>query len=573
MNRIAQHHLTSSLLGLLFVCSMIGLFTQSSTAAEQKIANYSRFETLLQSSTAYADPVREAVLSVEFTSPSGKKLKVPGFWDGGRTWRVRFAPTEVGQWRFVSTCSDAKNTGLHNSKGSFTSTTPSGNTALAKHGPLTISRSDRNMIHADGTRFFWMSDVAWAGPLRSSNEEWDKYLQTRQSQKFTAVQWVATQCQAMPDGDRKQQTAYTGLDKIKIQPAFFQRLDKKVEAMNRMGLVSVPVLLWADENGANAKLNPGVSLPESEAILLARYMVARWGGNTTAWILAAQGDYSGEKADKWKRIGRAVFGDIDHAPVTILPASQKWAWEAFIEEEWLDFVGYQTGSSDTDIAIRWNASGPQTEYWARLPHRPFINLGAASEGYPAFPSLTPVSADAIRRAAYWSVLGSPAAGVSYGTAGVWAWSDGTKAPIGHEQAGKPEPWSKAVDLPGGQQMKHLVEFFSSIDWQQLRPAPFVVVNNPGEQLPAMYIAGARSDDKSVMVVYVPKDRTVEIQLEEMPPSPSVSWVNPRTGERSPGVAVVSATTCQFPTPAEGDWILFMKTDKKDSATTDGADGK
>jgi hypothetical protein len=25
------------------------------------------------------------------------------------------------------------------------------------------------------------------------------------------------------------------------------------------------------------------------------------------------------------------------------------------------------------------------------------------------------------------------------------------------------------------------------------------------------------------------------------------------------VAVVTSTTCQFPTPAEGDWLLLMKT--------------
>ena len=80
------------------------------------------------------------------------------------------------------------------------------------------------------------------------------------------------------------------------------------------------------------------------------------------------------------------------------------------------------------------------------------------------------------------------------------------------------------------------------------------------------ISGAKTDDKELMVIYVPEDRTVEIKLDSMPPSPNVTWFNPRTGEKSPAVAVVTANTCQFPTPAEGDWILFMKTDKKDSAS-------
>ena len=42
----------------------------------------------------------------------------------------------------------------------------------------------------------------------------------------------------------------------------------------------------------------------------------------------------------------------------------------------------------------------------------------------------------------------------------------------------------------------------------------------------------------------------------------------RAVEKSPAVAVVTANTCQFPTPAEGDWILFMKTDKKQGGEAD-----
>jgi hypothetical protein len=38
--------------------------------------------------------------------------------------------------------------------------------------------------------------------------------------------------------------------------------------------------------------------------------------------------------------------------------------------------------------------------------------------------------------------------------------------------------------------------------------------------------------------------------------------NRELGRSVRAVAVVTANTCQFPTPAEGDWILFMKTDKK-----------
>jgi hypothetical protein len=95
--------------------------------------------------------------------------------------------------------------------------------------------------------------------------------------------------------------------------------------------------------------------------------------------------------------------------------------------------------------------------------------------------------------------------------------------------------------------------------------PVAIVNQPGGSAPAKYIAAAKSDQRDLMVIYVPEDRTVEVKLDLMPESPNVTWVNPRTGERSPAVAVVTTSTCQFPTPAEGDWILFMKMEKEKKA--------
>jgi hypothetical protein len=40
-----------------------------------------------------------------------------------------------------------------------------------------------------------------------------------------------------------------------------------------------------------------------------------------------------------------------------------------------------------------------------------------------------------------------------------------------------------------------------------------------------------------------------------------TWTNPRTGETHPAVAVVVGKTCQFPTPAPGDWLLTIRAGK------------
>ena len=307
---------------------------------------------------------------------------------------MRFSPNKEGKWTFTTTCSDASNKGLHAQKGEFTCGAAVGNDLLSKHGPVRASPDGRYLMHEDSTPFLWVGDTAWNGPLLSTPEDWDFYIKTRVGQKFTAVQWVATQFRAAPDGDIDKQFAYTGpTNRIVINPKFFQRLDRKVEALNKAGLLSVPVLLWAIHGGGNPQINPGVSLADDQAILLARYMVGRWGGNDVIWILAGDGDYRGERAERWKRIGRAVFNDISHAPVTMHPGGMQWVWNEFKDEKWYDVVGYQSGHGDDDKTLRWLSEGPITEDWAKLPHKPIINLEAPYENHLGYSSKKPLTPD------------------------------------------------------------------------------------------------------------------------------------------------------------------------------------
>ena len=39
-----------------------------------------------------------------FTHDSGEAIARPGFWDGGKTFRVRFAPTKPGRWSWSTIC-------------------------------------------------------------------------------------------------------------------------------------------------------------------------------------------------------------------------------------------------------------------------------------------------------------------------------------------------------------------------------------------------------------------------------------------------------------------------------------
>ncbi len=563
LNSLRPHSTSTALFVSVTVATIaLAASLNPAQAAGKTVPKWDRFEQSFESAVNYPDPSQEVMLGVSFKSPSGETHHAYAFWDGSRIWRVRFAPNQTGKWTFRTSCNDIRNSGLHEQSGEFECVAPTGKTRFSQHGPIRVSPDLRYLTHEDGTPFFWLADTAWNGPLLSTSADWDLYIKERVRQKFTAVQFVGTQWRAAPEGDLNKQLAYTGTSKIVLNPSFFQRLDQKIEALNQAGLLAVPVMLWALNGGSNPQVNPGVSLPDDQAALLARYMVGRWGANAVAWILAGDGDYRGEKADRWKRLGQKVFDPITHAPVTMHPGGMQWIWNEFKDEKWYGFLGYQSGHGDDDATLRWLIEGPMTEDWTKMPHRPFINLEPPYENHVAYQSKKPHSPESVRRAIYWSLLNTPPAGVSYGGNGVWGWDDGTKPPTDHANAGVPLPWQKALTMPAAEQMKHLYDFFTSIDWWRLRPASMFIVNQPGKENPRRFMAAGRTDQKDLLVIYVPEDRTVEVKLDAMPPSPQVTWWNPRTGEKSAAVGVVTTSTCQFPSPAEGDWLLYMYTQQE-----------
>lgn len=496
------------------------------------VSKWGRFEIELQCGKEYGNPLQEGALTATFVSPSGLEKTVEGFWDGGNVWTVRFSPDEEGVWKYGASLASGEQR-----EGSFDCGAPVGETVFQRHGPVRVSESREYLEHVDGTPFFWLVDTAWNGPLLAGDTDWDWYLQERSRQRFTGVQWVATQWRAAPEGDVEQQVAYEGVEEIVVNPAFFQRLDRRVEAMERAGLLSVPVLLWANPGRVYRDTNPGLVLPEDQAALLARYMVARWGAFPVVWILPGDSNYGGEHAAKWQRIGRAVFGDKAHAPVALHCCGTHFPADEFRAEEWCDIIGYQSGHGDTDDVIEWVVQGPPALDWAKEPRLLQLNMEPAYEGHLSYRRKEPHTPHSLRRAIYPSLLNAPTAGTSYGGNGVWGWDDGTTHPMDHPNAGVPLPWNEAVLMPGAEQMGHLQALFASIEWWRLRPAPEILAVQPGDEDLTRYISAGCADERDLAVVYLPFGG--ELVLKDADTIGFIAglqsrFFDPRTGVWQPG---------------------------------------
>ena len=513
------------------------------------------FEAAFTSARTLENPLQDVALRVTFTAPSGSSRSVDGFWDGGATWRVRFSPDEIGEWRYRTTATPA-DSDLNAGSGSFRVSAARGSSRFERHGPVRVSGNRRFLEHADGTPFFWLADTGWNAALLSTPEEWQDYAKERARQRFTAVQWVTTQWRASPTGDRLNELPYTGSERIAVNPSFFQRLDGKVAELNRAGLLSVPVLLWAIGGGSNPTINPGYSLPDDQAVRLARYMVARWQAHDVVWILPGDGDYRGARAGKWTRIGQEVFGDIPHAPVMLHPGGMHWVLREFQDQSWLDLHGYQSGHGDDDKTLRWMTEGPPSQDWKLEPARPFINLEPPYEYHIAYQSKKPITPEIVRRAVYWSLLNAPTAGVTYGGHGIWGWDDGTKPPTDHPTTGVPLPWKQALTMPGAQQMTHVAALFTSIDFWRLRPAPELLAQQPGTIAASKFIAAAASESRDLAVIYTPEPGTIDLTPATLPPG-RTTWFDPKTGARRNAQPIRTETAVRFTTPSNGDWVLLF----------------
>jgi hypothetical protein len=122
------------------------------------IGLYESWEAKVENKNKYRNPYiyDEINLRAIFTSPSGNKFNVYGFYDGdgeggssGNIWKIRFMPDEIGQWTYRYDWSD----GTMGSSGSFI---VSNRIQKKNHGHVKVDKYNKNcLVHDDGTPHYW----------------------------------------------------------------------------------------------------------------------------------------------------------------------------------------------------------------------------------------------------------------------------------------------------------------------------------------------------------------------------------------------------------------------------------
>ena len=142
-----------------------------------------------------ANPYTDVDAWVIFTHDSGRQLRRPVFWDGGTSYRVRFASTEPdGKWRWTIS-SNRPDHHFTPASGTLIAT-PSGqdhpHRALSR-GLVRAHPSGRSFGYADGSPAFFVMDTAWAMPFRAEVSDVETYASDRQAKGFNAVLLMTVQ--------------------------------------------------------------------------------------------------------------------------------------------------------------------------------------------------------------------------------------------------------------------------------------------------------------------------------------------------------------------------------------------
>ena len=374
-------------------------------------------EITLTAATDIDDPYTAVDVWADFTHDDGTTLRRPAFYDGGRTWRIRFAsPHDHGTWRWTSSAS-GPDTGLHEVSGSLTVAPDASPNPFHRHGFWRMSPDGRSLVHADGTPAILVGDTAWALPWRATEDDVRVYAADRAGKGFNAVLLMTVQpdMRAVGPRDRRADEGFdVGFEDLptghinELNPAYFQYLDRLVDILTEHGIVPVlqPVFQGFGWKGLGVA---GTVVPPSEYARYCRYLVARYGARPAVYLVG--GDGTGREPQIPAGGAEVHAWDCYAQPTGIhyRPHCDSRAWQ---DTDWLDFQWCQTGHGGEHVPER------VADLWRNTPVRAVAN-GEPSYEQTRHPHL---AAGWWQGHEAWSNLcAGGTMGVVYGAANLWQW--------------------------------------------------------------------------------------------------------------------------------------------------------
>jgi len=277
------------------------------------------FELADSEAAAHPHPYVSVDLKVEFRSPRHRTLAVPGFWDGGKRFVVRFSPTEAGAWDYHVTSNIS---GWNDKTGSFT--------AASSESP--------GFIHAENMHHWAYSEKTSAGLYQAhlwmgatellfatmDDAAFRAVADARAAQKFTHLRGLVM--------SQAQGGAFPSADSPDV--AYFQRLDTRVRYLNQKGMMVD--LILAGGPGYLSKMFP----TWEERRRFIRYIVGRYAAMNVTWQGVDQFEGYADARALLKEMG-GVLKESDPYQHPRSTGAQLTS-SPLLDDGWMNYVAYGT---------------------------------------------------------------------------------------------------------------------------------------------------------------------------------------------------------------------------------------
>jgi hypothetical protein len=576
---------------------------------------WEKVEIVLHSKTKRANPYTETKVWVDLKGPDFAK-RCYGFWDGGDTFRVRIMATAPGNWNWRSG-SEPTDPGLDEASGAFTAsewTEAQKAENPSRHGMIRPSANGHAFQYADGTPFLLIGDTWWATPtfrFRWRDEDtlrplgpdagFKEFVAYRRHQEFNSVAILAAlpnwanddrppklttsdgtvlrsawkqagteSAKSMTDEAGHRAFPFPGKvpgyenyfpDVERIDPAYFQSLDRKIDYLNAQGFVPFIEVARRDVGQAWKKYYPW---PQSYVRYI-EYIWSRYQANICLFS-PIHYDYSGETipAADWNSAANQVIDDYGLPPFGTLAGtnpdgSSMRNWGHTDKARWLGF--HQIGNLRTH-----DSYALLTDIFRANPPVPAINGEPYYDGMQNVEGGTAESAALCRSAMYGSVLSGGLGGHIYGAGG---WNGGIWS--GEVEAASKYPMWQVFQWPSGDQMRHLKTFILSEGRRYQDLVPFTDHVSPnqsaGPKASTGWAFGAATPGRDLLLFYFEKDcPQAVVSGAKINARYSARYFDPRNGQwNGAAVAVVADASGHIALPpfpkqlakSDNDWALKL----------------
>ncbi len=302
--------------------------------------------TLTADDAAVANPFTEVSLKATVTGPDGRR-RFDGFYDGGKTYKVRYLPLREGEYTLTLRSSLPQ---LDGQTHTFTALpAPEG-----CHGP--VSANGMHFFHADGQRFFVMGTTAYVWHHRPAA------VRAQTLNAFTENGFNKIRMLFFPKhytgGFGKIDVRYEppcypfqgeprAFDFRRPNPAYFREFEDRLLELRQRGTIADVILFHPYDFG---HWDLDCCMDEDDALLYLRYIIARLAAHPNVWWSLAN-EYDIEMRDDkktmqiglqvrdWDVIGEFIKArDPSHHPISCHNIT---FGEIYPNRPWMTHVSYQ----------------------------------------------------------------------------------------------------------------------------------------------------------------------------------------------------------------------------------------